>query len=160
MASIYRKGCAVCQYMKRHKDFREKILMTSYITPESNYSINDVIRQFKAPFTYPAIVTHFRRHEPHLKDSPIDKLNNTVAVIEAGEDKAHIKGLDDFIAEGRKKLARGELVITSTNYLQAIKIKSDDEKANKDRKVDLLRTMFAGAGPKTDNDRVDATTEG
>jgi hypothetical protein len=82
----------------------------------------------------------------NLVNGVIAKVDATAKIIEAGKTNADM-GLDDFIQAGRDKLARGELVINSQTFLTAIKIKKDDEKSNKDRKVDLLRTMFSGAGP-------------
>lgn len=62
----------------------------------------------------------------------------------------HELGLDEFIRSGRDKLLRGEMTITATNYLQAIKIKSDNEKNTKDRRLEMIKNFFSG-GDKNDS---------
>jgi len=158
----YSKRCSVCQYLRKHKAFRIRLLDSTYFNPEGHETLMDVVRNMEAPLSKDVLYQHFRKHEPQLR--PSTPLENTVQIVETG-DKNHIDTLDLFIQQGKELLKRKQLTITSTNLLQAIKVKSDDEKANKDRKVDLLRTMFAGAGPQTvqvgpkTNARVDPTTK-
>lgn len=60
----------------------------------------------------------------------------------------HEVALDDFIKLGREKVRKGEMLISAANYIAAIKVKTDIERSTKDRRLEMLKTMFAGAAPK------------
>lgn len=70
----------------------------------------------------------------------------------------HEVALDEFIHEGRNKMARGELSITSQTLLQAIKTKADIEKNTKDRRMDMIKAFFLG--DKNGQDEATSLPEG
>jgi hypothetical protein len=83
----------------------------------------------------------------------IDKeaVENTVAIVEGANTTPKFeKALDEFIAVGQAKMQIGQIPISAANYIQAIKVKADIEMRTKDRKLDMLKSMFAGAAPKQD----------
>jgi hypothetical protein len=77
-------------------------------------------------------------------------LKNTEKAVEGDvvPRQQHEIALDDFIKLGRERVRKGEIVISASNYIAAIKVKADIERSTKDRRLEMLRTMFAGAAPK------------
>lgn len=154
---IYRPRCSVCQYMKKHKEFRLQIMQSSYFNPDSTLSPMELVKAFGAPITRPTLYRHLQKHQglsslatiknvEKLKEQGL--ITTTIKTIETPSDatEAHEQGLDEFIAQGRSKLARHELPISASTYLQAVKIKADIEKSTKDRRLDAMKAMFAGGG--------------
>jgi hypothetical protein len=79
-------------------------------------------------------------------------LGNTVSVVEADVESRlpHEIALDEFIAIGRDKLKHNDMAISAANLIAAVKTKADIERTTKDRRLEMLKSMFAGAAPKTD----------
>lgn len=170
---VYFPKCTVCQYMKKHKEYRDACLRSTYFDPRGTESLGAVNDKWGTPVKVQTLYRHMQRHQTRdivnaealarlngtplvwqrtRKPKEVDKeaLTNTAAVVEApvGSAQQHEQGLDDFIQKGRVKLATGEMTINAANYLSAIKIKADIEKNTKDRRIELLRNMFSGAAPK------------
>lgn len=84
-----------------------------------------------------------------LKKEDKETLVNTADVIEAPVPvgQKYEIGLDEFIEVGRAKLRIGDMNISAANYISAIKVKADIERTTKDRRLEMLRSMFAGAAP-------------
>ena len=156
----FSKQCQVCVYMKAHPDFKMAIQNSSYFNHHGTESPPDVLRRYDAPFNIRAFYLHAGRHQkkdmearrmrlailgqsglpkPNIQGVPIDIIKS------APVDGEFRLGLDEFIKAGRKKLDMGEMPINAANYLQAIKIKVDDESKNKDRGAKVFETMFKGA---------------
>lgn len=159
--SKWKPNCSVCQFSKKNKDFRTRLFSSSYFNPEATESPMDVVHDYKGIFGQSLLYACLKRH--HSKDliRPASKIINgelvidnrmkpTFEVIErvGGATTNHELGLDDFIEKGRTMLANGELRITATTYLTAIKTKMDNDAKTKDRRVDLLSNLFKGAAPK------------
>lgn len=116
----------------------------------------------------PNMYSHFKRHQPKdvakkiedekdalhrdmkkgLVKLPPQYVSGIPLAVLGDDVKPHEVGLDEFIKLGREKLNRGEMPINAATYLQAIKTKADIDKANKDRGVDVFKTMFKGAAPE------------
>lgn len=158
----YAPQCSVCQFMKKNKDFRDRVFASSYFsddtTKESPVKIN---KSYGEPFKQVTMYACLKRHWGHLMVREasrvvdgkliIDKrMKPTFEVIENVPQgmTEHEIGLDEFIREGRAKLQRGELQITATTYLTAIKTKMDNDAKTKDRRLDMLSGLFKGAAPK------------
>lgn len=79
-----------------------------------------------------------------------DPLGNTTDIVEAPvpTGQKHEIGLDEFIEMGRAKLKIGDMNISAANYISAIKVKAEIERTTKDRRLEMLRSMFSGAAPK------------
>lgn len=169
---IYWAKCSVCQYMKTHQDFRLAVMNSSYFNIYGEEKLSQVLLRYNVEFNLPLMYAHFKRHQPRDIQKKIDDEKNElyrarkkglikpkfiqgVPLEVLGTDvKAHEIGLDDFIKLGHEKLRRAEMPINAATYLQAIKIKADIDKSNKDRGVDVFKTMFRGAAPS------EATNEG
>lgn len=157
-ARIYWPGCQVCQYMKKNQDFRYRIMQSTYFNPQGSENLMGVVHAFGDPFKSSIMYAHMKRHQPKdlVKAAKLFDENgnaevvNTVRMLETPTraETAHEMGLDDFIQLGRDKLARGEMSITATTYLTAIKVKMDNEAKTKDRRVDVMKGLFSGAAPK------------
>lgn len=160
----WKPNCAVCQYMKRNKEFRTRVFESSYFNPDGHESPMDVVRSYGDVFGQSLVYACLKRHHGHnLVRPPVqvvdgktivdNRFKNTVDVIENIQPSSvtnHELGLDDFIAKGREKLSRGELQITASTFLTAIKTKMDNDAKTKDRRADMLQGLFKGAAPKRD----------
>lgn len=137
-------------------------MQSTYFEPQGSESLSNVNHAFGDPFGISLIYAHMKRHQAKDLIKAAKKFDGngnliidnrfpaTIEVVEADSNSTtnHELGLDDFIAEGRNKLARRELAISATTFLQAIKIKADIEKSTKDRRLDAMKSMFGGAGGK------------
>jgi hypothetical protein len=104
------------------------------------------VRGVKSP-NWQRATTRARSNKP-AEVAPIETLENTVAVVgDSTKSEAEIK-VDEFLAIAEEKLKLGHIPISATNYTAALKIKADIEMRKKDRKLDMLKSMFAGAAPK------------
>lgn len=142
----YWPNCAVCQFMKKNRDFRMRVMQSTYFNPDGTESLSAVSRAFGDPFPGSSLRTHMVRHQKRdiiraeAKINPIETTNPVGVMLDATGD--HIGSLKNFIREGDAKLQKGEMSITATTYLQAIKIMADVEKGNKDRKFDAMKFMM------------------
>jgi len=139
-------------------------MTSSYFNPSSTTSLPAVLRAYGNPVGMVNVYAHIKRHQyAHSLQAPskivdgklyVDKrMKPTFEVVEAlpgSPTTNHELGLDDFIARGRAKLASGELTITATTFLQAIKVKMDNDAKTKDRRADMLTGLFKGAAPRRD----------
>jgi len=144
---VFQKYCSICKYMKKNKNFTERVFSSKYFDKTSDESLAQVIRDFNAPLNIQTVYNCIKRH--HLQQTTaLAKFENTIKLINptAGETE-HELGLDEFIHLGREKVSTGEIKINAQTYLGAIKIKAEIEKGNKDTKLELLKQMFQGASP-------------
>lgn len=178
---IYWPRCSVCQYMKKHKDFRYACIHSTYQDPKGVESLVQVNERYGNPFLMPTLYRHMQRHhkanksfytqekgEKYEKRSALigadpntlelnntkELLENTVNVVESDvmSKQQHELGLDEFIAIGRDRLAHGEMALSASNFITAIKVKAEIERTTKDRRLEMLKSMFAGAAPKQNNE--------
>lgn len=159
--AIYRPNCSVCQYMKRNRDFRQRVMQSTYFNPEGTETVMDINLAFGAPFKRAMLYAHLKRHQSKdlIKAKPIVPAE-VIMGVEANSMSTteHEVALDEFIHEGRNKMARGELSITSQTLLQAIKTKADIEKNTKDRRMDMIKAFFLG--DKNGQDEATSLPEG
>lgn len=165
VAKVYWPNCSVCQFMKKNKDFRFRIMQSTYFNPQGNETMMDVVHTWGDPFGSSIMYAHFKRHQ--AKDliraaSRFDDKGNlmidkrmkpTVEVIEHIDPKATTNyelGLDEFIQSGRDKLARGEMQVSASTFVAAIKTKSDIDKNTKDRRLDMIKAFFVDNGQNQD----------
>ena len=149
--------------MKKNPTFRLRVMQSKYFDPGGHESLARVVHDFGDPFSMTAIYLHMSRHQEgdlmtarkRFKEieHPQQGIVNALAAVEGDvvSTGVHELGLDEFIREGRQKLLRKEMTISATNYLAAIKIKADIQKGDKDRKLDAIKSFFAGG--KSENDK-------
>lgn len=167
--SRWNKNCMVCQGMKKDKNFRERMFMSKYFKDDGTESMPHVIKsfgnQYKIQTVYACLryhhgdetmrpATHVLKNGKVVVDRRFKATFDEIEVLPSYATSNHEMGLDDFIAKGRAKLAAGELQLTATTFLQAIKIKMDNDAKTKDRRADMLQGLFKGAAPKRDIDGV------
>lgn len=163
--------------MKKDKDFRDACMACTYFNPDGKETLMDVNNRYGHPFKMPTLYRHMTVHQAediHMAeklleirgiksvnwqrqtratkpDIDIKTVESTVEIVEGKKGKPTFEvALDEFIDVGRAKMDMGQIPISATNYIQAIKVKADIDKSNKDRKLDLLKGMFQGAAPKQD----------
>lgn len=168
---VYSPVCLVCQYMKQHRAFREAVILSTYFDPNGAESLAEVVKRFNDPFPMVNIYAHTTRHmkqniqrwrrlagleEKSLamkkKDRAKELLTETMTVVEApvSAQGEHVTALDEFIEQGRRKVASGQMPITAQTYVQALKAKAEIENKTKDRRYDALKSLFGGAAPNKD----------
>jgi hypothetical protein len=178
----YHDRCSVCQFMKTRKDYRIAIMNSKYFDPGGIEGLIEVNERYGAPFKLPTLYRHLQRHQskdierserlakiegketPHQRRrsdryvTPLDPaFQNTTQIIETDDfpKKEYEVGLDEFIKLGRDRLKHGEMAVSAANFIAAIKTKADIERSNKDRRLEMLKTMFAGAAPEGTSDTSD-----
>lgn len=148
--------------MKKNPPFRYRVMQSKYFQPSGTESLADVIHAFGDPFPQGSMYVHMGRHQENdviqakKRFSALEKPTGIIPVAAAVEGEVmsagvHEQGLDEFIQEGTEKLRRKEMTISATNYLAAIKIKADIQKTTKDRRLDMIKSFFAGS--KGENDK-------
>ena len=157
----YQKYCKHCKYMKSHPGYAQRVLGSQYFDSQSTETFPQVFGFFKPPMNvqtaYTCMKKHFAQFQKevsitHEGEIVVDKRRKSLgAVLEEHGSSNHDIGLDEFIELGRQMVKDGRINITGQTYLQAIKIKKDDEKGNKDREADMIKAFFAGKpNDKTD----------
>lgn len=136
--------------MKDTPDFVVDVMASSYMDPTNGKEgLLTIVRRWKPPFSYQMMMHHMKKHQPRdlTKAEMAMAMKGVPMVRDAMQtDDSHKRGLDEFIAIGRRKLLSGQMQITAENYLKAVKIKLDDEKANKDRVVEAVKVMKGASG--------------
>lgn len=157
---IYHPNCKVCQYEKRHKDFRYRLMRSSYFIPDGTESAAEVLAAFGMPFGSPVFYAHMKRHrindlvrsrkkfDTHKEVKTYsDAMAGDVITTVEGEVLAgsqHELALKEIVAEGRAKLKAGDMQITLSGMINASKALADIEKGTKDRRLEAVKTMFKG----------------
>lgn len=122
-------------------------------------NVADIIRQYNVDISYTTVMGHMKRHLKPMFDAQKEKAaikefigneklvtQNQLKEVVTGEvisEKAnHEAALDNFIDKFQTMVRNDEIQITATTGLQAIKIKAEIQKGNKDRKLDALKLMM------------------
>lgn len=163
--------------MKKHQDYKQALLRSTYFDPNGRESLLAVNERWGHPVKVQTLYRHMKRHQIKdiqrsetllkmngqesavwqrtagnrgLKKEDKDALESTTEIIEAPVEtrQNHEVGLDEFIQMGRAKLKIGDMNISAANYITAIKTKAEIERTTKDRRLEMLRSMFQGAAPK------------
>lgn len=142
--------------MKKHPEFREQINASKYLDPMGSETLLAVVHRWNDPFGASAMYQHMKRHQSRdliRAEKAAVAAATPFAVIEAPVDgqSQHDMGLDEVITLGRRSVASGQIKITGSLLLQAIKIKADIEKSTKDRRLDAVKMMkgaFSGSSPQ------------
>lgn len=149
---IYWPNCSVCQYMKKNADFRFRIMQSSYFHEGAHESPAKINKSFGMPFKTVTLYAHLNRHQKRdrIKAPMPIAVPEVVNSVEATPitTTEHEMGLDEFIREGRAKLARREMQVTASTYLQAIKTKAEIEKSTKDRRLEAIKAFFTDGKPQ------------
>lgn len=150
--------------MKKNPAFRLRIMKSTYFKPDGEESLAYVVHDFGDPFSLQTTYAHMWRHQAEdLKavgrmPKMVTKGKGSISlpkVASAVEGEVvtrapHETALDAFIKQGEEKLERREMSITATNFLQAIKTRSEIDKTTKDRRMEMIKQFFA-AGDKNDS---------
>lgn len=146
--------------MKGDSAFRYRVMQSTYFNPNGDETLMDVLHAFGDPFKPSSMYAHMQRHQIDdvikakeafnkamaLQDAlPPVSVANPVKVIEEQNKEEHEMALDEFIREGRDKLAEGKLTITASSFLTAVNIKANIKKSDKDRKADMIKAFMGKA---------------
>lgn len=156
------KYCSHCNFMKKYKAYCQEVFNSTYFDKTEQLTLPSVMAKYSCTIPRQTVYNCLKRHHAAFLNRPATRVNSkgevvvdsrfaateTILDTPTGLVKNHELGLDEFINKGRDMVARGEIAITAANYITAIRIKSEIDKSNKDRKLDLLKSMFSGAAPE------------
>lgn len=158
---IYYPRCTVCAYMRDNQTWYAEFKKINYFDPTSPENAAQFFLRTAPPFSKEAYYRHLRNHTTLLKkkialakarwaDGKIVK-QEVIDLKEFTDDPnaSHVDALDDVINKFHNAVRQGKIPLTLQGGLQAIKIKADIEKSNKDRKVDLFKA-FSSMGNKSE----------
>jgi hypothetical protein len=153
--------------MKKNPAFRLRVMQSKYFQPSGHESLATIIHDFGDPFKLSITYAHMKRHQPNdliaakkrfdalevvnpHSSGPMPLAHIPPEVIEGQvlSQGDHEATLSEFIQKGREKLQRGEMAISATTLLTAIKIRSEIDKSTKDRRLDMVKSFFAGGEKK------------
>ncbi len=165
---IYYPRCRSCAYAKENKLWQKQLLRTQWFDKDSPETVADFYKRTAPPVPYLAFHRHLENHTAisRMRSERAKKLIEegkiaqrkpdlvpslvTDVIVEANTD--HEAALDDVIRKFHTAVRNNKIPITMSHGLQAIKIKADIDKSNKERKVDLMK-LFSGRG----NGKADST---
>lgn len=163
--------CQTCLFSKEHPKFHHDLLRCQYFDVNSLESIIDVMWKHRCPLKVLNVQRHCKNHlKPKMDASAAHQVAQ--ALLLGKKDASEVLGrplegqviettsglheevLDATIKKYYSELKADRIKITADIGLKAIKIKSDIEKANKDRKLDALKA-FSGMSGGSNNDSND-----
>lgn len=147
----YSKRCVVCKFVKTHSKAKEDYAHIRAANPSGHMSIRMFQSKWMPSTSTFSIHNHFKKHV-----FKVDEQTKTIVVPTSQKEvqnasnskAAHESTLDTFITQFDEAVRKRELKITVKDGLSAIKIKADIEKANKDRKKDILKAMIGARGER------------
>lgn len=175
----YKVNCSICQKAKNDPKMRNRIRRAAFDREEGDETLRDIA--FWYNLSPSAMYNHAKKH---IK--PVDTESRSmviaakkVATIQANVQKeaelqldrqtvdeidarpVEIMGLDEYIAQGIDTIQKGELKITPSSFLAAVKIKTDWSSKQQTNKIELMRTIaaFASGAKKGKNGDTTETTE-
>lgn len=158
----YHKRCSVCLFCRRHPDVKKVIVNLKLFNPNGP-SIDEAIRHYKLPLKKTSIWNHCQKHMSVVETKVINRaINDREPIKNLGVDvvgnaqAAHESTLDEFIAQFDSAVRNKELKMTVKDGLSAIKIKADIQKADKDRKKDILKLMVGADEQRRPAERTQA----
>ena len=160
---IYYARCTVCAYMKENPNWYAQFKKINYFDPSSPENASEFFIRTSPPFSRESYYRHLRHHTALLKSMIANAKSRNVKgtlvkqevidlkVFADDSPSDHVDALDDVINRFHRAVREGKVPMTMQGGLQAIKIKADIEKSNKDRKVDLFKA-FSSMGNKNAKD--------
>ncbi len=157
---VYSKNCSVCMYMQKNPEFRQRVMISRYFNPDGTEALAEVVHAFGDPVKLPSVYMHMQRHQPadllrakrrftearREIEAPLPEEAEVLKTVDSSvlAQGDHERGLDDFIQQGRDLLVKKDMKISATTFLAAIKIRSEIDKSTKDRRLDMIKSFFAG----------------
>jgi len=156
---MYYPRCRTCAYAKENSHWRKQLQQTRWFDENSPETISDFYHRTTPPVPYLAFYRHMLNHTTVMKHSlenrkkkeqglPINReiapdilvpdLSNVEVV-----DTDYMGALDETIRKFHTAVRTNKIPLSLTGGLQAIKIRADIDKSNKDRKLDAFKA-FSG----------------
>lgn len=144
-------------------------MQSTYFNTEGVETVSGVNMRYGSPFKLQTIYMHIRRHQTtalinanlvaESKGMPLSSRSVLPAPPEAVQiaqlleidpstTEPHEILLNKLIALAQIKVDHNDIPLNANTVLNLIKLKSEIIRSNKDRKVDVFKTMFKGAAPK------------
>lgn len=153
---IYYKRCATCNYMRKNPGWYKQLKKTSFFTENSPETPLQFYNRTQPPMGLAAFYKHMKNHTTLAKEKMMAQTLTATKpdlpvfgeLIEGG-DTDYVQALDDTIRKFHTQIRDNQIQLTLTGGLQAIKIRADIEKANKDRKLDAFKAFSGMAKHET-----------
>lgn len=172
----FRPNCHGCILSKNNPKLRIRIYNAQYRREPGDETLRDIANEIG--LASPAgLYNHAKRHlaerDPKPETRAVRIAKKTEDIKAAAQKKVElsidhdeilpedesISALREYITQGHVKIKAGELNITPQSFLQAVRIDVDYRSKQKDRQVDIIKTMyrFASGQKKEVHERSDVT---
>lgn len=179
MAVKYKRNCNSCQLSKADARVRKRIRHAAFKREDGDETLADIAVEVGIPTS--AMYNHARKHISDVASNFAATTEIKVAkkkeefkgkvqkemelalegtVLDSIEARpAEIVALDDYIAQAKALIDKGQLKITATNFLAATKIRTDYRNKQDNTKLDYMKTIYAlASGGKHGQYSTGATT--
>lgn len=179
--SLYKKNCSVCQVSRNNPRLRVRIRYAAFKRVNGDETLADIAKEYslnlapmynhaKKHITDNSDVQQARREVMTAKKVEIVRSeaqkelelsldSDTVDGLESRP--AEVMSLDDYLAQAADLIKKGELKITASTYLAAVKIRTEWASKQQGNKLEFLKTMaaFASGVKGKPNGTTGGTTE-
>lgn len=155
----YKKNCTVCMAGKALPSLRKRIYTAAFHRRDGDETLGNIADEFG--FSTKSVYTHAKKHirekqtegnkEIRVGKKLIDIQANVQKELELQLDRQTVDeiearpiemvGLDELIAQGMAEIKKGGMKLTATQFIAAVKVKSDWAGRQQSNKVEILRTI-------------------
>lgn len=178
----YRVNCVVCKSCKALPSLKKRIRLAAFHRQDGDETLGDIANEFG--FSTKSIYNHAKKHirpsetegkkEIRVAKKVIDFQAQAQKELELQLDKqtideiearpAEIIGMDELIAQGVEEIRKGNMKLTATQFIAAVKVKTDWAAKQQSNKVEILRTIasFRSGSKKQiiEGEEIDETSTG
>lgn len=169
----YKRNCRTCQLSKGNAKLRERIVHAKFRHEAGDETLTQIAGDLG--ISGAALQNHARKHITEetaftlerKKVRGIEKVKvRAMKEMEVAFDHSDVvaeldfeRGLREVVAEGITRLEKGEITVSTTQLLQAIKIKADYEGKKRGQDTELIKTMYKMATNKDKNGNTNGHTD-
>lgn len=163
--SRYKPNCAACQLTRGKTKLRQRVSKAAFRREPGDETLQDIAKELH--ISSAGMYNHAKKHLSIRDDTPdvrevrvAKKVNDIKAAAQKKVELAidhddvlpedeSIAALKEYILQGHAMIREGKLPITAQSFLQAVRIDVDYKSKQKDRQVDIIKTMYRFASGQT-----------
>lgn len=163
--SRYKPNCAACQLTRGKTKLRGRVSKAAFRREPGDETLQDIAKELH--ISSAGMYNHAKKHlsirddTPDVREVRVAKKVNDIKVaaqkkVELAIDhddvlpeEESIAALKDYIRQGHAMIKEGKLNITPQSFLTAVRIDVDYKSKQKDRQVDIIKTMYRFASGQT-----------
>jgi predicted DNA-binding protein YlxM (UPF0122 family) len=157
----YKANCKACILSKHSEKHRRRIRQAAFHRQDGDETLAEIATECN--ISIPSMYNHVKRHMKEVDTTGLKEIRvakkvvnmqstaqkemelqldrQTIDEIEARP--AEIIGIDELIAQGIAEIRAGKMKLTATQFVAAVKVKSDWAGKQQSNKIELLRTISA-----------------